>query len=144
MKDFLCGIVGFVGSIFASFFGGFDAAIITLIAFMAVDFVSGLVCAGVFGASEKTENGALESNTCWKGICKKVMTLVLVFVAHRVDISLGTTYVRDTVTIAFITSELISILENAGLMGLRIPKVLYKVIDILKDKIDDKEEKHGI
>ena len=144
MKDFLCGIVGFVGGIFASFFGGFDAAIITLIAFMAVDFSSGLVCAGVFGASEKTENGALESNTCWKGICKKVMTLVLVFVAHRVDISLGTTYVRDTVTIAFITSELISILENAGLMGLRIPKVLYKVIDILKDKIDDKEEKHGI
>lgn len=144
MKDFLCGIVGFVGSVIASFFGGFDAAIITLIAFMAVDFASGLVCAGVFGASVKTENGALESNTCWKGICKKVMTLVLVFVAHRVDISLGTTYVRDTVTIAFITSELISILENAGLMGLRIPKVLYKVIDILKDKIDDKEEKHGI
>ena len=140
MKDFLCGVTGFVGSVVASFFGGFDAAIITLIAFMAVDFASGLVCAGVFGASEKTKNGALESNTCWKGICKKVMTLVLVFVAHRVDISLGTTYVRDTVTIAFITSELISILENAGLMGLGVPNVLYKVIDILKDKIDDKED----
>ena len=55
MKDFLCGVTGFVGSVVASFFGGFDAAILTLIAFMAVDFASGLVCAGVFGASEKTK-----------------------------------------------------------------------------------------
>lgn len=140
MKESLCGIVGFVGSIVASFFGGFDAAVITLIAFMIVDFIAGIVVAAVFKTSAKTDNGALESLTCWKGICKKVMTLVLVFVAHRLDISLGTTYVRDTVTIALITSELISILENAGLMGLPIPKVLSDAVDLLKDKIESKEE----
>lgn len=140
MKDYLCGLVGFVGSVIASFFGGFDAAVITLIAFMVVDFASGLAVAAVFKTSVKTNSGALESLTCWKGICKKVMTLVLVFVAHRLDMSLGTTYIRDTVTIAFITSELISIIENAGLMGLPIPKVLSNAVDLLKDKIESKEE----
>ena len=107
---------------------------------MIADHISGIVVAAVFKKSAKTENGALESMICWKGICKKVMTLVLVFVAHRVDVSLGTTYVRDTVTIAFITSELISIIENAGLMGLSVPKVLSEAVDLLKNKIEEKEE----
>ena len=68
------------------------------------------------------------------------MTIILVFVALRLDISLGTTYIRDTVSIAFITSELISIIENAGLMGLSVPKVLSEAVDLLKNKIEEKEE----
>lgn len=140
MKDFSCGIVGFMGSVVASFFGGFDAAILTLILFMVADFISGMVVAAVFKQSVKTKNGALESNVCWKGICRKVMTLVLVFVAHRLDMSLGTTYIRDTVTIAFIASETISILENAGLMGLTAPKALSDAVDLLRDKVEGKEE----
>lgn len=140
MKDFFCGVTGFVGSVVASCFGGFDAWLKTLLMFMIADHISGIVVAAVFKKSAKTENGALESMICWKGICKKVMTLVLVFVAHRVDVSLGTTYVRDTVTIAFITSELISIIENAGLMGLSVPKVLSEAVDLLKNKIEEKEE----
>ena len=75
----------------------------------------------------------------WKGICKKVMTLVLVFVAHRIDVSVGTTYVRDTATIAFITSELISILENAGMMGLPIPNVLTRAVDVLKQRVEGRD-----
>lgn len=138
-KDIVCAATGILGSIVSALFGGFNAAIATLIAFMAIDFLSGLACAGIFGKSTKTENGALESNTCWKGICKKVMTLVLVFVAHRIDISVGTTYVRDTATIAFITSELISILENAGMMGLPIPNVLTSAVDVLKQKVEGRD-----
>lgn len=138
MKDFFCGVTGFVGSVVASCFGGFDAWLKTLLMFMIADHISGIVVAAVFKKSAKTENGALESMICWKGVCKKVMTIILVFVAHRLDISLGTTYIRDTVTIAFITSELISIIENAGLMGLPVPKVLSEAVDLLKNKIDEK------
>lgn len=140
MKDFFCGVTGFVGSVVASCFGGFDAWLKTLLMFMIADHISGIVVAAVFKKSAKTENGALESMTCWKGICKKFMTLVLVFVAHRLDLSLGVTYIRDTVTIAFITSELISIIENAGLMGLPIPNVLTRAVDVLKQKVEGKDQ----
>ena len=61
MKDGICTAIGVVGSTIASFFGGFDAALITLLIFMGVDYATGLIVAGVFHKSEKTENGALES-----------------------------------------------------------------------------------
>lgn len=139
-KDIVCGITGVLGSMVSALFGGFDAAIKTLLMFMTTDYISGIVVAAVFKASVKTKNGALESMTCWKGICKKFMTLVLVFVAHRLDLSLGVTYIRDTVTIAFITSELISIIENAGLMGVPIPNVLTRAVDVLKQKVEGKDQ----
>lgn len=139
-KDIFCATIGFFGSIISALFGGFDAAMVTLVAFMIIDFCSGLICAGVFEKSQKTESGALSSNTCWKGVCKKVMTLVLVYVAHRIDVSIGASYVKDTVTIGFIASELISILENAGCMGLPIPSVLTDAVELLKSKVGGNHE----
>ena len=61
-KDIVCAATGILGSIVSVLFGGFNAAKATLIAFMAIDFLSGLACAGIFGKSTKTENGALERN----------------------------------------------------------------------------------
>jgi phage-related holin len=55
---------------------------------MAVDYVAGLVVAGVFKKDSKSENGALNSNVSWKELCKKGMTLVIMLVAHRLDLSL--------------------------------------------------------
>ena len=103
---------------------------------MAIDYISGLAVAGVFHASRKTDSGALESRAGWKGLCKKAMTLLFVLIAHRLDMVIGTTYIRDTVVIAFVTNELISIVENAGLMGIPLPPVITNAIDILKRKGD--------
>ena len=134
MKNILCAIAGTVGSFIVSLFGGWDTGIGTLILFMVIDFLSGLAVAGVFHKSIKTESGTLESKAGFKGLCRKCMTLLFVLVAHRLDLSLGTPYIRDTVIIGFMANELISIVENAGLMGLPLPAALFKAIDILNKK----------
>lgn len=134
MKNGICTAVGVVGGFVASMFGGWDAALTTLILFMVIDFISGLVVAGVFHNSTKSETGTLQSFAGWKGLCRKCMTLLFVLIAHRLDLAIGVTYIRDTVIIGFIVNELISIIENAGLMGLPLPEVITQAIDILKKK----------
>ena len=134
MKNIICTTTGLTGSIIAALFGGWDTGIATLILFMGIDFLSGLAVAGIFKNSSKTETGALESRAGWKGLCRKSMTLLFVLIAHRLDLSIGTNYIRDTVVIGFMANELLSIVENAGLMGLPLPAVLSKAIDILNQK----------
>ena len=133
----LCGIMGAIGSFIANILGGWDNAVKTLVILMAVDFVMGILCALVFGKSDKSVNGALSSAACWQGITKKVCTGLIVMVAHRLDMLVGSDYIRNAVIIAFCISELISICETAGLMGILpegVQKVLTKAIDILKNK----------
>lgn len=134
MKNALCTTAGVVGSFVASLFGGWDTGIGTLVLFMGIDFISGLAVAGVFKQSTKTETGALESRAGFKGLCRKCMALLFVLIAHRLDLAIGTNYIRDAVIIGFMANELISIVENAGLMGLPLPGVLIKAIDVLKKK----------
>ena len=140
MKNFIALSIGVVGSFIASALGGWDASVITLLCFLAIDFLLGLICAGVFHKSKKSENGCLESKAGWKGLVRKCTTILFVVVANRLDIQLGTTYIRDAVCIAFISNELISIVENAGLMGLPIPKVISNAIAILKNKDVEQNE----
>ena len=134
MKNVLCTTAGVVGSFIASLFGGWDTGIATLILFMGIDFFSGLAVAGIFKNSTKTETGALESRAGFKGLCRKCMILLFVLIAYRLDLAIGTNYIRDAVIIGFIANELISITENAGLMGIPLPGVLTKAIDVLKKK----------
>jgi toxin secretion/phage lysis holin len=134
MKNILCTTAGLVGSFIASLFGGWDTGIATLVLFMGIDFFSGLAVAGIFKNSTKTETGALESRAGFKGLCRKCMTLLFVLIAYRLDLAIGTNYIRDAVIIGFMANELISIVENAGLMGLPLPGFLTKAIDVLKKK----------
>lgn len=136
MKNGICTIVGVVGSFIASLFGGWDTALVTLMFFMAVDYITGLVVAGVFHKSPKTDGGTLESRAGWKGLCRKGTTLLVVLVACRLDLIMGSNFIRDATIIAFIANETISIIENAGLMGAPIPGVLVKAIEVLKQKAD--------
>ena len=62
------------------------------------------------------------------------MTLFCVLIAVRLDLLIGTSYLRDAVCIAFITNEVVSIVENAGLMGVPLPEILKKMIDVLEKK----------
>ena len=134
MKELVCTIIGIVGSAVTTVFGGWSAAMTTLLIFMAVDYLSGLAVAGIFKKSTKTDSGALESRAGWKGLCRKCMTLVFVLIAYRLDLTIHTSYIKDAVCIAFIANELISIVENAGLMGIKVPAVIAKAIDVLTNK----------
>ena len=125
---------GVVGAIFTTLAGGWTYGMTTLVIFMAIDYISGLIVAGVFKKSKKTDSGALESRAGFKGLCRKGMALLIVFLAYRLDLMIGTNYIRDAVIIAFCANEAISIIENAGLMGLPLPDVVVKAIDILTKK----------
>lgn len=133
MKQTICTIAGIAGGFIASAFGGWDAAMTTLVIFMVIDYLSGLLVAGVFHKSKKTESGALESRAGWKGLCRKGMTLLVVLIGSRLDLALGVRYIRDAVIIGFIANETISITENAGLMGLPLPETITKAIDVLTE-----------
>ena len=133
-KVWLLGLLGAVGAFISNLFGGWDAALTTLLIFMAIDYLSGIVVAGVFKKSGKSETGALEGRAGLKGICKKGMMLLVVLVAVRLDMMSGTNFLRDAVIIAFVANEALSIMENAGLMGVKWPPVISNAIDVLKKK----------
>lgn len=92
----------------------------------------------MFRKSEKSVNGGLQSRAGFKGLMKKGMTLTVVVIAYRLDLMLGTDYIRNIVTIAFSANELISITENAGLMGVPMPNAITKAIDLLKERGEEK------
>ncbi len=140
MKAKICSLLGAVGSIVVSALGGWDSGLATLIIFMAVDYIMGLIVAGIFRNSPKTQSGALESRAGWKGLCRKGVTLLFVLVAYRLDIIISVNYIRNAVIIGFVANELISIVENAGLMGIPLPPVLNSAIDILTKKTEGKTE----
>ena len=143
MKYKMITVVAFVGGALAELLGGWDTALQTLMLFMAVDwFTGGILLPAVFKKSPKSENGALESRAGWKGLCRKGMTLLIVLVAVRLDLLMGTSYLRDAVCIAFIANEALSIVENAGLMGIPLPEALRKAIDILGEK-SQKTQREG-
>ena len=94
----------------------------------------GILLPVVFQKSPKSQNDALESHAGWKGLCRKAMTLFYVLVGAQLDSLMGTEYVRDAVCIGFICNEALSIIENAGLMGMPLPEILRKSIDALKSE----------
>ena len=134
LKTMICTGIGIVGSTVAAAFGGWDAAMITLVSMMVIDYLTGVLVAAVFHNSPKTQNGTLESKAGWKGLCRKGVTLLIVLVAARLDIILGTGFIRDAVIIGYIANETISIIENAGLMGVPIPEAIKKAIEVLQQK----------
>lgn len=138
MKQMICTVAGLFGSTIAAVFGGWDEGLATLVIFMTADYISGLIVAGVFHTSTKTDSGTLSSRAGWKGICKKCMTLLYVLIAYRLDRLIGAHYIRDAVIIAFIVNELISLMEKAGLMGIPMPEILKNAIDILQKKGEKK------
>ena len=139
MKVKILSLLGCAGSVIASLFGGWDAALVTLLIFMGIDYVTGLIVAGVFHTSVKTEIGTLDSRAGWIVLCRLGVTLLVVLVACRLDLMMGSNFIRDAVVIAFVVNETISIIENAGLMGIPIPAVITKAIEVLKKKAESEE-----
>ena len=137
MKYKIFTTLALAGSAVAELFGGWDMALETLLILMAADWITGgILLPAVFGKSPKSPNGALESRAGWKGLCRKGMTLFYILIAARLDRLLGMDYIRNAVCIGFIANELLSIVENAGLMGVPLPAMIRKVIDILKENAE--------
>ena len=137
MRETICAAIGAFGAFLAGLFGGWDASMATLLIFMGVDYATGLAVAAC-GKSLKSDSGKLSSKIGWQGLVKKCVSLLLVLVAVRLDMVMGTSYIRDAVCIAFMVNELLSITENAGLLGVPLPDILKKAIDLLQKK-EDKE-----
>ena len=134
IKEILTAGVGALGGLMSWLYGGFGDAMLVLIVFMALDYMTGLIVAGVFHKSSKSETGALESKAGWKGLCRKGVTIAIVMMAALLDRVIGTSYIKDAVIVGYIFNEGLSILENAGLMGVPYPKALKNALDLLNKK----------
>lgn len=124
-----------VGGWLGWFLGGYDGLLYALIAFVVIDYVTGVMCA----ISDKN----LSSKVGFKGICRKVLIFLLVGIANILDVQvIGTGSVLKTAVIFFyISNEGISLLENAGHLGLPIPKKVKAVLEQLHNHNKNKEDK---
>ena len=135
-----------VGGAIASFFVTMPPLVWILIAVMTIDYITGLIC-GAMGKSKKTENGYLESHAAWNGLMKKALILLVVLLANLLDIAVskgaGIQFeaVMGATCLWFIASEGLSILENVASIGVPVPQILLKLLEIMRSKGDGPEEK---
>ena len=143
MKAVLFIILAAVGSvcsaILAALFGGWSQPMTVLLIMIGLDYITGVLVA-FFKNSPHTQGGGLSSAVGFKGLVRKFVMIVIVAAAYQLDKLIGTNYVRDMVAIAFICNEALSLVENAGLLGIPIPQILLKSIEVLKGKTDAKTE----
>lgn len=113
--------------------GGWTILLQVLVIFVLADWVSGWLAAWM--------NGELQSRIIHEGMIRKVMIFMLVWIAHLIDGILGDGhYIRDAVIFFYLATELLSIIENVGRMGLPMPGVLMNAVKIFQSKSGDSEE----
>ncbi len=134
IKNMVLGAVAVAGSFAANALGGWDAALKVLVAFMAADYITGILVAALWQRSNKSETGALDSKAGFKGLCKKGMILLLVWLGVLLDNAMGAAYIRTAVVLFFIGNEGLSLLENLGLMGVPFPAALKNMLEALQKK----------
>lgn len=133
-------ITGVVGGMITSLFGGWSTGIKVLLIIMLIDMLTGITSA-IMNKSTKTDSGALNSYVVWKGILKKLTTLLMICMAYQLDLIFGTTIIRDATVIFYIFDEGVSVLENCGRIGIPLPTVITKALDILKEKSESTDIK---
>ncbi|MBQ6040969.1 MAG: phage holin family protein [Oscillospiraceae bacterium] len=134
MKSVIKILTAVAGGTAGFLFGETDGLLIALISFVCLDYISGVLV----GASKRK----LSSQIGYKGLCKKAMILVIVAMAHIIDSQVlggSKSVFRSAVCCMFISNEGMSIIENAGKLGLPLPKKLKSFLEQLRDK-SDKEE----
>lgn len=134
------------GGAVASFFVNMPPLVWILIAVMTIDYITGLIC-GAMGKSQKTETGYLASHAAFIGLLKKALILLVVLLAALLDqaVSNGAGIQFEAVMGAtclwFIASEGLSILENVASIGVPVPKILLKLLEVMRSKGDVQEAK---
>lgn len=130
------GCVTIAGTYISTFLGGYDEILKTLFFCIVIDIICGWVVA-IFNKSKKTNSGGLSSKVNFEGLIKKVLIIVCVGLGQRFDLLLNVNYIRTAICIAFIINETLSIIENLSLMGIKMPDIITKVLDILKGEYDN-------
>lgn len=135
--------MAFVGAL-AGLYGGWTQGTRVLLVLMVIDYVLGCVCA-LTGHSPKTESGHFLSKVAFAGILKKGVIMLVILVAAQLDMALGrdgTIMFRSAAEFFYIATEGISIIENAGLIGIPVPRPLKQALEALRDENDgEKPEK---
>ena len=141
MKEYITSAFALLGGGLSWAIGGFDRVVGCLSGAMAIDYITGLIVAGIFHNSPKTEGGRLDSRVGWKGLARKFVTILIVVVANLADEVMGTgDTIRTAVCVGFFANECLSLVDNAGHMGLRIPKKLSDAIEELVGKGEEVDE----
>lgn len=135
VKTFFNVVIGIITGLINWYFGGWSVALECLLVCMVIDYVSGLMVAGIWKKSRKTTTGGLSSKEGWKGLARKSITILLIGICYRLDKMLGVTYIQFGVTCAFCCNEILSITENCGLMGIPMPKAVTNAIELLNKKV---------
>ena len=128
--------------VIAGFYGGWTPGSRVLVVLMVVDYITGLACA-LTGHSTKTESGHFWSQVAFVGLLKKGVIMLVILVAAQLDGVInggeGVTLFRSAAEFFYIASEGLSIIENAGLLGVPVPKGIKQALEALREK-NDKEE----
>lgn len=103
-----------------------------LIICMLIDYITGIVVAGVFKKSKKSQGGAIESRVGFKGLCRKGSILLVILVGAQLDNLIGSEFIKNVVTVCYLSNEIISINENISLMGLDTVPIIELVAKMLK------------
>ena len=123
-----------VTGLITSLLGGWTKGLNSLVVLMITDYIIGMILAIVFKKSSKTDTGGCSSKVGFVGLLKKFIILLMVVVGNQVDLLLSVHYVKDCCCIGFCANEIISIVENVGLMGIKLPKIITDSISILQKK----------
>ena len=123
-----------VGGWLGWFLGGCDGLLYALIAFVVIDYITGVMCA--------INDQSLSSEVGFRGICRKVLIFLLVGIANILDVNvIGTGSVLRTAVIFFyISNEGVSLMENAAHLGLPVPEKIKVVLEQLHNRAEDKED----
>ena len=133
--------LGIIGSTVIVQLGGWDQLLSALIAFMIIDYVSGLAVAICWKSSPKSDSGGFSSNSGMKGLIKKAVMLIMVYIAVKLEMVLGMQngFVRNSIIVGLAVNELGSIGENFKIMGIPFLPELLDVIKTFKDLGNKKE-----
>ena len=142
MKNVVLAYAAALGSILANALGGWDSCMKLLVTLMAADYITGVLLAAVWHKSAKSETGALSSTAGFRGLCKKGVILLVVWVAAQLDRAIGAAYIRTAVVLFFSGNEGLSLLENLGQMGVPYPEVMKRALEALEEKGDSGKEQN--
>lgn len=127
MENLIKGAIAGTGGIASFFFGGWTQLMTVLVVFIVIDFLSGVALAA--------KEGKASSRELWFGVTRKIGTLAIIAVAHMLDTTIGDGHlIRDAAIFFYLAGELLSLIENAGRLGVPIPPVIQRAVEVLRGK----------
>ena len=130
-------IISSIGTMIINIIGKPTDELMILLLLMIIDLITGTLVSAVWHKSSKTKSGKLSSRVMFKGIVKKLLTLVIVVIAYQLDILLNIDMIRYIVIISLIIEEVLSIIETIALTDIQVPTIISKGLDILERRISN-------